>query len=278
MAAYTPTGTEILQVLPVQTNGQPAATTVQVTTQQIAALSASGTTSTQVTAINTVGAATLTAANLFSKIISRGGVQTGVFTDTTDTAANIIASLGASAVIGQSYQITYENNTAFNATLAGGTGVTIAGAIGAIIPASAWARFLLVYSGANAVTITGFEAGQNSTLPNSQFLSSGTLTTFGVGQLTGADYNIFANTTGTPGTINTRTAPQMFADIPNASVGQTFVDRIYNNASGTLTIGAGTGVTINGTATVATVTWRDFAVAINSTSTMTFQNIGSGTA
>lgn len=270
------TGLETLQVLGQDAKGQPAAATQQTTTAAIAALTAFGSTSTAITTVSTVGAATLTAAQILTKIISRTGTQIAAFTDTTDTATAIIAALGTSAVIGQSFKFTYQNNTQFNATLTGGTGVTVSAPL--IIPSMSWVEYLVSYSGAGAVTFVPYEAGQNSALSNSQFVTNTTITTFAAGQLTGTDYNIYANTANTPGTITTRTATLMVGDIPNATVGQTFITRIYHGGTGTLTIAGGTGVTITGTATIATVTWRDFAVTINTATTMTFQNIGSGTA
>lgn len=272
----TLTGNEVIYVLPVQSNGRLAAETAQTTTSAIAGLAAGGSTATVITALNTVGNGTVTAAGIYGKITQRGGTQVANFTDTTDTAANIIAALPASAVVGTAFKYTYQNNTAFNATLTGGTGVTITGS--AIIPSMSWVEYLVTYSGAGAVTFVSYEAGQNSALSNSQFVTNTTTTTFLAGQLTGSDYNIYANTTATPGSIATRTAAQMFADIPNAQVGQSWITRIYNGGTGTLTVTAGTGVTITGTATIATVTYRDFFMTFTSATAVTMQNIGSGTA
>lgn len=53
--------------------------------------------------------------------------------------------------------------------------------------------------------------------------------------------------------------------------------RIINTNAGTLTLTAGTGVTINGTATIATNTWRDFIVTIAGPNVATWQAVGTGT-
>lgn len=102
--------------------------------------------------------------------------------------------------------------------------------------------------------------------------------TFAAGQLTGADITVFTSTTSTPGTLTSRTAAQMYADTPSAFPNQKYLLRVFHTGSGTLTVGAGSNVTITGTATISTATWRDFMVTFNTASTATLQNIGSGTA
>jgi hypothetical protein len=66
------------------------------------------------------------------------------------------------------------------------------------------------------------------------------------------------------------------AGVPNL-LNVSFFLQLINNNSGTLTVTAGTGVTINGTATAATNTSRQFIVTVTSPTTVTFQNVGSGT-
>ena len=78
------------------------------------------------TAVNTVGGTTLAAAAIVSADIVRGGVQVAAFTDTTDTASNIIAQL-PSATIGQASRARILNVTLFAQTVAAGAGVTLAG-------------------------------------------------------------------------------------------------------------------------------------------------------
>lgn len=117
-----------------------------------------------------------------------------------------------------------------------------------------------------------------SVLPAASFVTNTTTTTFAAGQLTGSDSVVYANTGNTPGTITTRTAAQMFADTPNAFVGQTWMLRIYHGGTGTLTVGVPGSVTLTGTATIATTTWRDFVCTFNTATTMTMQNVGSGTS
>lgn len=111
-----------------------------------------------------------------------------------------------------------------------------------------------------------------------QFVTNTTTTTFASGQLTGAPNVVYANTGNTPGTITTRTAALMFSDTPNAYTGQTYRLRIYHGGTGTLTIAAGTNVTLTGTMTIATTTWRDFIVTFTDSTHLVIQNVGSGTA
>jgi len=150
-------GAETLLVLG-QYNGSPAATTFQTTTQAIANLAAAGQGQIINTAINTVGAGTLTAAAIVGRVITRGGSQSGTpFSDATDTAAAIITALGANAAVGESFKITLVNNTNATQTITAGTGVTLT--ILSVIPQNAWAEFLLTYTGAGAVSMVGLEEG-----------------------------------------------------------------------------------------------------------------------
>lgn len=115
-------------------------------------------------------------------------------------------------------------------------------------------------------------------IPDVQWTTGTTTTTFTAGQLTGANYVIYSNTQGTPGSIATRTATQMIADFPAATSSFSYILRVVNaQGTGTLTITAGSGVTLTGTATVAINTWRDFIVTFNSSAALTIQNIATGT-
>lgn len=272
-------GTELLQVLPVQANGQPSATTVQTTTAAIAALSATSSSTNVITTINTVGNGTIPAAAMLGRIVSRTGTQSGAFTDTTDTAANIISLLSASAAIGTSFQFRYINNTSQQATLQGGAGVTLSGLN--IVTGGAWIDLLVTYSAANAVTIVGIDGSQlDQNLLSTQYSTAAVTAngTFAAFELTGANYTIFNQSTATPGTITTRTAAQLYGDIPNCYNGLNYLLRVYQSGAGTLTMGAGSNVTITGTAAISTSTWREYQVVVANTTAVTFTNIGSGTA
>jgi hypothetical protein len=126
--------------------------------------------------------------------------------------------------------------------------------------------------------VAGTWSEKRPALVVAQFATGTTTTTFAAGQLTGAEFVTYTNTQGTPGSIATRTATQMFQDDPQARVGGTYVLRIVNGqGTGTLTVTAGTGVTLTGTMTVAVNTTRDFIVTYTSATALTIQNIGTGT-
>lgn len=227
------------------------------------------------TALATVGAGSITGAGIAGGITLRGGTQVAAFIDTTDTGPNIIAAQ-PNAHIGQSWFWTYTNNTVFPATLtANATGVTITGAN--VVPAGGWARYLVTYTAAGAVTLQLVEINDN--IPGAQFttaaLSVGTLA---AGSITGAAFTVLRNTGATPGAQTVRTAAQMLADFPGAQVGYSYMLRIINTGAGvfTLTADAGPTVTITGTATVAQNTFRDYIVTFNTATTATIQSVGSG--
>lgn len=102
-------------------------------------------------------------------------------------------------------------------------------------------------------------------------------------QLTGAAGLAVLNLAGAltaAATATTDTAANIIAAIPNRYPGQTYRLRVINSSSGAFawTIAGGTGVTVNGTATVAQNTWREFIVTVGSTlSTVTLQSVGTGT-
>lgn len=152
------TGGETLQVLGQDGKGFPAATTTQTTTQAIANLAATGNTITSIGALNTVSNGTLTAALINNRIVARGGSQSATaFTDTTDTAINIIALLPSNAPFNTSYKFVYQNTTNAPATLTGGVGVTVSGIT--VVQANSFVEYLLTYTAANTVTIVAYEEG-----------------------------------------------------------------------------------------------------------------------
>lgn len=76
----------------------------------------------------------------------------------------------------------------------------------------------------------------------------------------------FDQTGGTTNTVTTPTAAAIVAAIPGCQVGSQFDFTVKNSGSGTLTVAGGTGVTMSGTATVATTVTTGFkAVVVNAT-------------
>jgi hypothetical protein len=76
--------------------------------------------------------------------------------------------------------------------------------------------------------------------------------------------------------LTTRTAAQMLADA-GAIVGQAYNLEIMNTSGGQTTLVGGTGVTIVGTATIAAAAVRWFVVKFLTATTVSIQNVGSGT-
>lgn len=220
------TGLETLQVLGQDGIGSPAATTFQTTTQAIANLAAAGQGNMVNTAINTVGAGTLTAAGIVGRIITRGGSQSATpFTDTTATAAQIITALGANATVGESFKLVLVNNTNAVETVSAGSGVTVT--IISSLPQNSWAEYLVTYSAAATVTMVGIESGSL----NAPSIASGK--TLGV--------NNSITLAGTDST--TMTFPSTSATVARTDAANTF--------TGTQTIGALVATTVNGNTVTA---------------------------
>lgn len=74
-------------------------------------------------AITTVGNGLLTAAGINGGLITRSG-PTGPYSDTTDTAAAILAGI-TNPFVGQAFFFTIKNTTSFTQTLLAGSGVTL---------------------------------------------------------------------------------------------------------------------------------------------------------
>jgi len=94
---------------------------------------------------------------LVGGVILRSG-STAAYTDTTDTAANIVAAIQG-CQIGTAFQLRITNTVAFIDTIAAGAGVTLAGTTA--IAASTYRDFVGVVTNVvtPAVTLTGTGSG-----------------------------------------------------------------------------------------------------------------------
>ena len=107
-------------------------------------------------------AATLTGAEIAAGVILRSG-PTAIFSDTTDTAANIIAALfgpnqsPGRIPIGVSLRLRIVNSSGFAQTLLAGTGVTLVGTM--TLATATFRDFLVTITGVNTVTITNIGSG-----------------------------------------------------------------------------------------------------------------------
>ena len=174
----------------------------------------------QTSALNTVGAGTILAAGINAGYTIRGGTQTGAFTDTTDSLANIVAGVSAlTNAFGTSVEWTYVNNTTYPATLAGATNVVFTGQT--VIPANSWAKYLITNVSGTSITVVCIAAGY--------FPSSGTFAANGVTPVTVTNAAV---TAGSNIVITLKTVGGTVGAIPHVE-----------------TITPGTGFTVIGTAT-----------------------------
>lgn len=116
-----------------------------------------------------------------------------------------------------------------------------------------------------------------------QFNSTAALNaTLAAGLLTGALDVYLTTTANGANALTTRTAAQLYADaqvafgLQNLN-GTSYFLRITNTGNNTVTLTAGANVTLTGTMTVATNTFRDFVVTLNSPNSITIQSVGVGT-
>lgn len=226
-----------------------------------------------VTALTTVGAGTITGTGIAGGVTTRSG-SVAAFTDTTDTAANIIAAR-ANVQIGDSWEYTYNNTVAFAATLVGGTGVTITGV--SAVAGNSNARFLVTYTAAATITMVGITSGSNVEIPAAQYTTAaGQSATLTGAQVAGAQFVAYDNTGTTPGNLQMATAAQIVAAIPNAQIGFAYTLQIRNSSgsANTATITTNTGITLTGTMTIAQTVTRTFIVTLTSLTAVTVQSMG----
>ena len=197
------------------------------------------------TAIATAGNGTLTAAGLVGGVIVRSGAP-AAFTDTFDSAANIIAALPTEAPVNTSWICYVRNTTPYPETLAAGAGITLQGET--MVPANSTGIFVVTVTSTAAVTINGVAAIPTDT---GILLASTAMTTVGNGTLTAAGITsglIKRSGSTSAFTDTSDSAANIIAALPNAQVGQSWFLLIENDTAFAETIAAGTGVTLSGLA------------------------------
>lgn len=149
------------------------------------------------------------------------------------------------------------------------------------IPVNTWTKFVVTISTGTTGIVQEVASGPLVTpLPTAQFSTINVTTgTLAAGNASGAADVYLASTNATPGSQAMRTPAQILGDTPSLVVGQSYALRILNAGAGTFTLAtdSGTGFTMTGTMTIATTTFRDFIVTINSGTTGTVQAVGQGT-
>ena len=217
-----------------------------------------------VTDVTATAGTTLTAAQMINGAILRSG-PTAAFSDTTDTATNILAALPGAA-IGTAFTLTIVNSTAYAETIVAGSGVTLAGST--VLPELSALSFVGQVTDVStpAVTLTGLAA-----LPS--LTSEGNIAVPGSatvgGNISGAAFAATAAAASLAGT----TAGTIEYVMPEQGVAKKFV--AYANAyendtttSQTITfpvafanvpaiVSNTTGLTVSATATTLTITAPD---------------------
>jgi hypothetical protein len=165
--------------------GTPAITYTHLGTFPIAA--ANSVVTPTLATLSTAGAGTITAAMIVGGAVQRTGSQSNTaFTDTTATAAAIIAAAASLvAKVGGSFWFLYENTTDATATITGDTGVTVSGI--STVAAKAWTLFLITQDTAGTCTMVGVYAAVTPNAVNGTFVCNG------VTPVTVADTRVTAN-------------------------------------------------------------------------------------
>lgn len=269
-AIASASGTELVTV----DNGGPLPTTL--TTLQIAALAASASSQTQISALSTTGAGTLLASQLAGKIITLSGASAAA-TFTTDTAAAIISAMPTGAATGTTYTVEIANMNPYAMTIAGGSGVTVSGA--AIVSAMTWSQFLLRKASATTVTLTYVTNGPVRQLAPQQLTTTDGSATIAVGSLTAAQINNLTLTgTVAPATVTLPPASEIIAAFPNGAAGMHVMVNIANvrTTTGVITFAGGLSTQISGLATLTGQnTYASFDLAIDANGTgVTLTRIG----
>lgn len=233
------------------------------------------------TTITTVGNGTLTAAALVGGQVSRSG-PTGPFTDTTDTAANLLTADGGDFIAGDTFLIRIKNLTAFAQTITAGSGVTWS-AVTVIPPFSVGNYFATLGGTQAAPTIAISHMG---TFP--AFLTGAAvapvatpLTTVGAGVITAAGFaggvtTRSGSTTAFSDTTDTADAIIAAAFSSVSAIGSSFSYTYVNNTVAAATIGGGTGVTVSGVTVVPPNSWAEYLVTYTAASTITVVGIQQG--
>lgn len=163
----------------------------------------------------------------------------------------------------------------------GAAGLDIFPATGGIINALAANTAIRIASGSRVAfycMVDGTWSATATPLPYAKFTTNaGGSATASAGWLSGAAYTVMRNTANGAVSWATRTATEMFADTPNARVGDSYMLLVVSAGDNTVTLTAGSGVTLTGTMTVATATTRLFVVTFTTAIALTIQSVSIGT-
>ena len=233
------------------------------------------------TSITTVGNGTLTAAALVGGQIARTG-PTAAFTDTTDTASAIITALGAYDS-GATFIVRYKNATAYQATLAAGTGVTMS-AVTLVPPMSVGAYFGTIGGTQASPTVT-FSHIDTSPLHSAAAITNpqaASISTVGAGTLTAAAINsgVILRTGSTAAFTDTSdSVTNLLAGIAAFSggiIGSAVLFTYVNNTVAAATIAGASNVTASGSLLVPANSWAMYLLTVTSATALTMVCVAQG--
>ena len=221
--------------------------------------------------VTSVTGTVIPASAIAGGIILRAGAATAAFTDTLDTAVNILTALPGIST-GQTFGFRILNQTSQLFTLSAGAGVTLS-ASPTVAPGASRLYQGLVTSG---TTVTIFGTGQ--AVPAYQSGALATVTnnagvTLSAQFLTGTSTgNGFISRLGSPGagfSDTTDTAAAIIGWLPTASAGTLFSFTIANGTAQTQTLVAGAGITFLTVPTIPAGTSHRFSGLLTSSSAIT---------
>ncbi len=219
-----------------------------------------------------IPASSLAGAQFVVLIVSGGAA----LTHTTDIGANI-AALIPNAGNNKTWRLRIVNTNSGLMTLAAGNNVTINS--GASIAANSWRDYEVWYQGGNNFTfydLYGFQA-----VPQDKATSIDTANnafTIGSANIAGTKHiyltvaNAASNLTGT-----LEPAANIIAALPpNSAVGDKWLVRIINSGANQITVANAANTVITGNSVIAAAKWTEFLGGYNSSTTVTFTQVGSG--
>lgn len=271
-------GNEVLYVQGISANGFLSPVTEQTTTQAIANLANTEDTSLSETSVTAATGTTLTAAALVSGQIARTGTS-AAFTDTTDSAANIVAALPG-FISGSTFLIRIKNATAYTQTLQAGSSVTLPATL-IIGPFMAGNYFATIggTSGSPTVTLTHM-----NTVPIATNIPVTAQSTASVSAATGTTITAAAivnggvTRSGPVGsfTDTTDTAGNIIAAQPGmvTKIGTSFLFVYANTTTQLATLTGGSGVTVSGASILPSETIGEYLVTYTAANTITMVCLG----
>lgn len=233
------------------------------------------------TLITTVGAGVLSAAGLVGGQIGRTG-PVAAYTDTTATAAAIVAALGGFQ-LGQTFETRIKNATAFVQTLQGGTGVTLPAT--AIVPPLCAGNYFGTVGGTAAAPTVTFIHEETVPIYAAARISdeqASALNTVGAGTILAASMNAGVTTRGGvqiaafADTLDT--GPNIIAGVSalSAVIGSAVEWTYANNTIFPATLGGASGSSIVGATVVPANSWAKYLITYTAAGTVVLTCIGQG--